>query len=178
MDNFPFLIVAVVCAAFYAGCGDRRSVDVPTDAESVSADGQPRFSWYRSSKSDANQIVIVRMTIPGVFTDSTVEIPVARYMRSDSQGEMLFPPNSGRIIRAADGHNKKGGFGFVGGVNVLSNESDDDSITFEVHYSWTTPEQLMGEIDEKVAVKVGDRFEAKFPHGSRIHVSWRPAKPL
>lgn len=71
----------------------------------------------------------------------------------------------------ADGHNKKGGFGYGGGVNI--DDLDDDKIAFKVRYDWTTSERLKGKIDEQLIVRVGQAVDAQLSDNCRIRIDWR-----
>jgi hypothetical protein len=108
-----------------------------------------------------------------VFGEKTDETRIARYVRIGADGLMQLPPEMYFGMSNADGGNEKGGFGYGGAINVIEDEEHDDAVVLDVSYYWTTPDQIRGQLKEKVPAKIGAPLDVQLPGGCRLQVSWR-----
>jgi len=177
MRERALIFAVTACAA--VGCTDlpepRSASTLPAAARQPAAIvAQPRYGWYQTRGDDASQVLVTKLSIPGLPEEVIEEIRIARYVRIDADGLTQFPPEMILGMAYADGGNEKGGFGYGGGVNVVEDDEHDDAIILDVSYYWTTPDQVKGRVDERVPAKIGLPLDVQLPGGCRLQVSWRP----
>ncbi len=175
-DCLRILLMLVVGVAVGCDCGIEPAA-VPTQPAATDPATpvlQPCYGWYQTHGDEASQVVVTKLTIPGVFSEKVNEIRVARYMRVDADGVTQLPPQMYFGMTNAHGRNEKGGFGYGGAINVVDDEEHADAVLLEVSYYWTTKDQVQGELKERVSVKIGAPLDVKLPGDCRLHVSWRP----
>jgi hypothetical protein len=174
------VLIAIGCAMI--GCDTQKpgapaptppASSSPSAAPKATTASQPRHGWFQVQSGKASHILVTELTIPGVFKGKTKEIPLARYEKFDADGMMQFAPERVFAIENADGHNKKGGFGYGGGIGVFDDEDMEDAIILNVSYYWTTSDQVRGELKEKVRARIGIPLDVTLPGGCRLQVSWR-----
>jgi hypothetical protein len=131
------------------------AVNPSTATETTNIEGAlSRYGWYETTGDDASHFLIAQLTIPGFSHDWTRKFAIQRLDRSDGEG-LLSPDKSSPWMNSySDGHNAKGGFGVGGGMHLVDDQSDNNSIMLDVGYSWTTPDQVQGNLNRRVPVKI------------------------
>lgn len=176
------LIVLLLLGGTSGGCERTESAQQPTQpaaqTQPATRAAYPRYGWYQTLGDEATQLLIAKLTIPGVFVpgvlgEQAVQIRLARYIRIDAEGWKQLPPLRYFGRTNADGRNEKGGFGFGGSIDVSQDEADDDAVIIEINYSWKTPDQDRGKLTENVPARVGVPLDAQLPGGGRLQVSWQ-----
>ena len=166
------------------GCADRsEEPNAATQAEPViplqGSSKLQQYGWYQTNRDEASHLLIATLSIPDVFQDQVEEFTIAKFEMIDQSGMIQLLPSSGYQLASADGHNEKGGFGYTGGINLLSDtdKASGDSVRLEVAYSWTTPGQASGTLDEEVSVVIGESLDLQLPNNCRLQISWRKNVP-
>ena len=146
----------------------------PDDSEVPLGSGKPVYGWYETTGA-GEMALLTHLSIPGLFADKTDEMHLGRDVCEDADGRLNPPPDDafwgGRMV-CADGKNVKGGFGYDGSIGLMQMEGGFDTVVLKVLYGWTTPDQVRGNLDKKLALTVGRPANFDLGGGCRLRVEW------
>ena len=171
------MVTLVGCTIILRQSGYPRSLTYPGGEYPAPLGDLDAVTWVVcSNEQDAEVILVLDLTIPGVINGKRQEFPIRRAFSFDLEGNPDVVAGAYSLGVHADGVSRDGNRGTGYSVSYSLDSRDGHSVMTHLTCHWTTDDGCKGQLEAQIGCLIGVADEWALSDTARLKVSYRPIR--